>query len=145
MTPYQIQEIVNSFVEVTPKSFGIIRETLQRIGIPSTDEKTLYQTCHILHKRGRYYIVHYKELMLLDGLDVKIDRTDIHRRNTITALLKRWHMLELVSDQSAIKDQVSLESLKVLQFDEAGEWQLVPKYTIGKYKSGNAPSKLRQQ
>jgi hypothetical protein len=128
-----ISEIVETLVEVTlpnPEAFNVIRETLTRIGIASKKDKTLFQSCHILHKKGKYYVVSFKELFLLDGKPVDITEDDLARRNTITTLLEDWGLLEQVNPIKT-EDQLPLSQLKVLQFKEKADWQLSPKYTIG--------------
>ena len=128
---------VESLVEVTltdPQNFLKIAETLTRIGIASRKDKTLYQSCHILFKRGKYYITHFKEMFGLDGHPITFDEDDLSRRNTIANLLEDWCLLKIV-DQSKTEEPVSLmNSIKVLSFKEKSEWILVPKYQIGKKK-----------
>lgn len=128
---------LNELLEVTLKddqAFLKIKETLTRIGVSSKKEKKLYQSCHILHKRGKYYIVHFKELFLLDGLTANIDETDLGRRNTIAKLLEEWNLLTVVD-----KDRVNclltpINQIKIIPFKEKTEWELCPKYHIGKSK-----------
>lgn len=126
---------VADLVEVTlakPDDFLKVKETLTRIGISSKAEKKLYQSCHILHKRGKYYIVHFKELFALDGLPSSIDEADIARRNTIATLLDEWSLVKLV-DPTKIQDVTAgLGQIKIIPHKEKGEWELVPKYHIGK-------------
>ena len=112
-------------------NFLKVKETLTRIGISSRKEKKLYQSCHILHKKGRYAIMHFKELFLLDGLKAEIDDTDIGRRNTITALLEEWGLLKIIDDD-ADEPKVGLNQLKILSYKDKGDWELVPKYHIGR-------------
>lgn len=124
----------NSMLEVTlpdPDAFLKIRETLSRIGVASRKDKTLYQSCHILHKQGRYFIVHFKELFALDGKESNITSGDIERRNTIAALLQDWGLLKIVNPAKA-EPRVSLSQIKVIAFKEKNEWNLVTKYNIGK-------------
>ena len=117
-----------------PDDFLRIKETLTRIGISSKkNPNTLYQSCHILHKQGRYIIVHFKELFLLDGRPSTLTQEDIDRRNTITQLLEDWGLLEII-DSSKISSQISLKHIKILPFKEKKNWNLVPKYTIGNVK-----------
>ena len=111
-----------------------IRETLTRIGVASKKEKTLYQSCHILHKQGRYFIVHFKELFALDGKPSNFTESDIARRNTITNLLKEWDLVEIVSDSQTQNPVAPISQVKVLPFKEKQEWELVAKYNIGKRK-----------
>jgi hypothetical protein len=121
-------------LEVTlpePDNFLKVRETLTRIGIASRKEKKLYQSCHILHKQGRYFIVHFKELFALDGKESNITSGDIERRNAITALLQDWELLKIVTDSKA-EPKASLSQIKVVSYKEKEEWELVPKYNIGK-------------
>lgn len=116
-----------------PDNFLKVRETLTRIGIASRKDKKLYQSCHILHKQGRYFIVHFKELFALDGKQSDISLNDIERRNAIAQLLQDWELLKIVkpmdNDLSAILSQI-----KVVSYKEKGEWELVPKYQIGNKK-----------
>jgi len=114
-----------------PDNFLKIRETLTRIGIASRKENTLYQSCHILHKQGRYFIVHFKELFALDGKESNITQGDVERRNAITSLLQDWSLLKIVNPAQA-EQKASLSQIKVVSFKEKSEWELVAKYTIGK-------------
>ena len=114
-----------------PDNFLKIRETLTRIGIASRKEQKLYQSCHILHKQGRYFIVHFKELFALDGKESNITSNDVERRNTVAGLLADWGLLEIVSPSKA-EPKVSLSQIKVVAYKEKNEWDLVPKYNIGK-------------
>lgn len=107
-----------------------IKETLTRIGIPSYKERILYQSCHILHKRGKYYIVHFKELFALDGKRSSFTETDFLRRNAIVNLLQEWGLCKIV-DPVMAEDVEDLKKIKVLKFNEKGEWSLQPKYNIG--------------
>ena len=114
-----------------PDDFLKIRETLTRIGVASRKERKIYQSCHILHKQGRYFIVHFKELFALDGKTANIFVNDIERRNTIAQLLCDWGLVELVSDIE-VSSKAPLSQIKVLPFKEKNEWTLEPKYNIGK-------------
>ena len=114
-----------------PDNFLKIRETLTRIGIASRKDKKLYQSCHILHKQGRYYIVHFKELFALDGKESNITAGDIERRNTISGLLQDWGLLKMI-DSSKVEPKASLSQIKVVSHKEKDEWELVPKYNIGR-------------
>jgi hypothetical protein len=114
-----------------PDNFLKIRETLTRIGIASRKEQKLYQSCHILHKQGRYFIVHFKELFALDGKESNITSNDVERRNTVAGLLQDWGLLKIVSAAKA-EPKVSLSQIKVVAYKEKNEWELVPKYNIGK-------------
>ena len=122
----------DSMMEVSlpePDNFLKVRETLTRIGIASRKDKTLYQSCHILHKQGRYFIVHFKELFALDGKEANITIDDIERRNTIAVLLQDWGLLKITGD---IGPRVSLSQIKVVAFREKSDWSLIAKYSIGK-------------
>ena len=122
----------DSMLEVkikAPDDFLKIRETLTRIGVASRKERKIYQSCHILHKQGRYFIVHFKELFALDGKTANIFVNDIERRNTIAQLLSDWGLVELVS---SVENKAPLSQIKVLPFKEKNEWILEPKYNIGK-------------
>ena len=110
-----------------------VKETLTRIGIPSKREKVLYQSCHILHKRGKYYIVHFKELFALDGKPTNITSNDVQRRNRITKLLSDWGLVEISGEDTG--DLAPLNQIKVLSFKDKGEWTLESKYNIGKKKT----------
>ena len=122
-----------SMLEVTlnePDDFLKVRETLTRIGVASRKDRKLYQSCHILHKQGRYFIVHFKELFVLDGKPSTITENDIQRRNTIAVLLSDWGLLSINNTEQS-KDRAPLRQIKVLSFKERGEWELCPKYNIG--------------
>lgn len=124
----------DSMLEVTlpePDNFLKVRETLTRIGVASRKDKTLYQSCHILHKQGRYFIVHFKELFALDGKEANITSGDIERRNTIANLLSDWGLLKIVVPAKA-EQRVSLSQIKVVSFKEKADWTLTAKYNIGK-------------
>ena len=114
-----------------PDDFLKVKETLTRIGIASRKDKKLYQSCHILHKQGRYFITHFKELFLLDGNKSTLERTDTQRRNTIATLLSDWGLLTIVNTDNA-NDTAPLRQIKVLPFKEKNEWELCPKYNIGR-------------
>jgi hypothetical protein len=114
-----------------PDNFLKIRETLTRIGIASRKEQKLYQSCHILHKQGRYFIVHFKELFALDGKESNITSNDVERRNTVAGLLQDWGLLKIV-DNTKAEPKVSLSQIKVVAYKEKNDWELVPKYNIGK-------------
>jgi hypothetical protein len=116
----------------TQDSFLKVKETLTRIGISSRKEKKLYQSCHILHKKGRYSILHFKELFILDGKHNTLTEEDISRRNTIVNLLEEWELVKIV-DPSKTKDPVaSLNQIKIISFKEKNDWELTVKYNIGK-------------
>ena len=128
--------IPESMLEVLlpePDNFLKVRETLTRIGVASKKDKTLWQSCHILHKQGRYFIVHFKELFALDGKEANIFINDIERRNTIAKLLQDWGLLEMVNPEMA-EAQASLSQIKVVSFGEKPEWELVAKYSLGTRK-----------
>ena len=114
-----------------PDDFLKVRETLSRIGVASRKERKLYQSCHILHKQGRYYITHFKELFALDGKVVNLSENDIARRNTITNLLKDWGLVDIIGNAEPV---APLSQIKVLSFKEKSDWQLETKYNIGKKK-----------
>ena len=127
----------NSMVEVVlnePDDFLKVRETLTRIGVASRKEKKLYQSCHILHKQGRYFIVHFKELFALDGKPSNMSESDTARRNTISNLLKEWELVDLVRSEQTENPVAPISQIKVLPYKEKNEWELVAKYNIGKKK-----------
>tara|TARA_R110002012_G_C11524372_1_gene599817 strand:- start:111 stop:515 length:405 start_codon:yes stop_codon:yes gene_type:complete len=113
-----------------PDDFLKVRETLTRIGVASRGENKLYQSCHILHKQGRYFIVHFKELFLLDGKISDFSENDIQRRNRITRLLSDWGLVTVVTEE-LIEDLAPINQIKILPFKEKKEWELIPKYSIG--------------
>ena len=117
-----------------PDDFLKIRETLTRIGVASRKDKTLYQSCHILHKQGRYFIVHFKELFALDGKPTNFSENDQARRNTIANLLAEWGLIKLVSSEESAELVVPLNQLKILSYKEKDEWVLTAKYNIGNKK-----------
>jgi len=124
----------DSMLEITlpePDNFLKVRETLTRIGIASKKEQVLYQSCHILHKQGKYFIVHFKELFALDGKEANITSNDIERRNAIASLLQDWELLKIV-DSSKADNKASLSQIKVVSYKEKEQWELVQKYNIGK-------------
>ena len=128
---------VDQMIEVTlkePDDFLKVRETLTRIGVASRKEKKIYQSCHILHKQGKYYIVHFKELFALDGKRSNLFVNDVQRRNRIAQLLSDWGLTTVV-DASRIVDVAPLSQIKVLSYKDKGEWTLESKYNIGKKKS----------
>jgi hypothetical protein len=114
------------------EDFLKVKETLTRIGVSSKTEKKLYQSCHILHKRGRYAIMHFKEMFVLDGLDSDMSTDDLGRRNTIVKLLVEWGLVEVIDRTKYEQPQLSLARLKIIPHKEKSEWTLVPKYHIGK-------------
>ena len=124
----------SDMLEVTikhPDDFLKVRETLTRIGVASRKDKTLFQSCHILHKQGKYYITHFKELFALDGKKSTLSDNDIQRRNTIALLLQDWNLID-ISEKTRTEDKAPLSQIKVLPFKEKSEWNLVAKYNIGK-------------
>ena len=126
--------IVSTFVEVLLEEeddFLKVKETLSRIGIASRKDKKLFQSCHILHKQGRYYIVHFKELFLLDGKPSDLSENDIARRNTIINLLLEWGLVSLVNAEE-LEPVAPMNQVKILRYDEKDEWELVVKYNIGR-------------
>jgi hypothetical protein len=125
-----------NLVEVTlkaPDDFLKCKETLTRIGVASRSEKKLYQSCHILHKQGKYYIVSFKELFLLDGKRSDFSENDMQRRNRITKLLSDWNLVDVVSEER-IEDMCSMSQIKIIPYKEKTDWQLIPKYQIGSKK-----------
>ena len=114
-----------------PDDFLKVRETLTRIGVASRKEKKLYQSCHILHKRGKYFIVHFKELFALDGKFANLTINDVQRRNRITRLLSDWGLISILKEES-IQDIAPLNQIKVLPYKDKNEWKLEQKYNIGK-------------
>lgn len=126
---------IRELVEVTlpnPDNFLKVRETLSRIGVASKKDKTLYQSCHILHKQGKYYIVHFKQLFLLDGKQSDFTEDDRARLNSIANLLDEWELVELVDVQKSSDPVAPLSQIKIISHKEKNEWNLVAKYNIGK-------------
>lgn len=113
-----------------PDRFLIIKETLTRIGIPSKDQQVLTQSCHILHKQGQYYIMHFKELFALDGRPTSLNENDVLRRNLIANLLEQWGLVEIVN-RECTNDEADISSIKILSSAETEQWNLASKYTIG--------------
>lgn len=133
---------VETLLEVRLKKeddFLKVRETLTRIGVASRKEKRLFQSCHILHKRGKYYIVHFKELFALDGKPTDFDGSDLGRRNTIANLLAEWGLVEIAFPAKTIEPIAPLSQIKVISYSERADWELVAKYNIGNKKKD--PSK----
>ena len=125
---------IDKMLEVTlkePDDFLKVRETLSRIGVSSRKEKKLFQSCHILHKQGKYFITHFKELFALDGKKATLVENDIQRRNTISILLQDWNLIDIV-DKTRVENKAPLSQIKVLPFKEKKEWTLSAKYNIGK-------------
>lgn len=126
---------IEDLLEVTLEEnddFLKVRETLTRIGVASKREKVLYQSCHILHKQGRYYVVHFKELFALDGKPTDLSENDLARRNTIALLLEDWGLLKIVDSKKTDDLQVGLSQIKIIGHKEKDDWELVAKYSIGK-------------
>lgn len=113
-----------------PDDFLKVRETLTRIGVASRKEQKLFQSCHILHKQGRYYIVHFKELFMLDGKKANLEESDVQRRNTIATLLSDWGLVE-IQNKEAARECAPLRQIKIIGYKDKAEWELCPKYNIG--------------
>ena len=138
-TEPQVQWSQDKMIEVRlnePDDFLKVRETLTRIGVASRKEKKLYQSCHILHKKGQYYIVHFKELFALDGKKANFSENDLQRRNRIIKLLSDWGLVEIVKEDS-VTDAAPLSQIKVIAYKEKTEWTLESKYNIGKKRQTN--------
>ena len=136
ITEPEVKWSTDQMIEITlnePDDFLKVRETLTRIGVASRKEKKIYQSCHILHKQGRYYIVHFKELFALDGKHANLTQNDVHRRNRIIQLLSDWGLITIMN-VSKITDIAPLNQIKVLAYKEKHEWILETKYNIGKKK-----------
>lgn len=130
--------LLNSLVEVKiaeEEDFLKIKETLTRIGVASRKDKKLYQSCHILHKQGKYYIVHFKELFALDGKDTNISDEDKLRRNKIAFLLQEWGLLKIVDSENIKDNQAQMNHIKIINHKEKNDWELVAKYNIGRKKN----------
>ena len=128
-----VQWTPSSMLEITlnePDDFLKVRETLTRIGVASRKDNKLFQSCHILHKQGRYFIVHFKELFLLDGKKSNLEENDIARRNTITQLMSDWGIISVYSNAS-LEPMAPLRQIKIIPFKEKDNWELCPKYNIG--------------
>ena len=128
---------IEELLEVKLKNeddFLKVKETLTRIGVASRKEKVLYQSCHILHKRGKYYIVHFKELFALDGKSTDFEDNDLARRNTIAKLLQEWGLVQIVREGQAEQPVAPLSQIKIIAYREKDEWELMAKYNIGKKK-----------
>ena len=126
---------INKFVEIELKEqddFLKVRETLTRIGVSSRKDRILYQSCHILHKQGKYYIVHFKELFALDGKPSNIIENDIQRRNAIANLLEEWGLIKILNRQVMENNIAPIHQIKIISFKEKDNWDLIPKYNIGK-------------
>ena len=131
----RMEGLLLTFIEIKLKEeddFLKVKETLTRIGVSSRRDKILYQSCHILHKRGRYYLVHFKELFRLDSKPSNFDESDISRRNAIALLLEEWGLLKILNkDVIDMENVSSLHQIKILPYKEKSDWELVPKYNIG--------------
>ena len=126
----------SQMLEITlgePDDFLKVRETLTRIGVASRKEKKLFQSCHILHKQGRYFVVHFKELFLLDGKKSNLEQTDLERRNTIATLLSDWGLVNIVNRQQ-VEHKAPLRQIKIVSYRDKQEWELCQKYNIGNNK-----------
>lgn len=126
---------IDELIEVTldePDDFLKVRETLSRIGVASKKDKTLYQSCHILHKQGRYFILHFKELFMLDGKPSNFSEEDVARRNTIVNLLNEWNLVKLVDPSKSSDPVANLSLIKIISHKEKNDWSLITKYTVGK-------------
>lgn len=129
-----IEWIPDMMLEVTlnePDDFLKVRETLTRIGVASRKDRKLYQSCHILHKQGRYFIVHFKELFLLDGKKSNLEENDVARRNTIATLMSDWGLIEVVNKE-AMELIAPLRQIKIISYRDKDQWELCPKYNIGR-------------
>ena len=129
---------LSKFLEIELKEqddFLKVRETLTRIGVSSRKEKVLYQSCHILHKQGRYYLVHFKELFLLDNKPSNLSENDIQRRNAIADLLEEWGLLKILNPVIMEDNIAPIHQIKIISFKEKDEWELITKYNIGKKKT----------
>ena len=127
--------VIDSLIEVTlpnEEDFLKIKETLTRIGVASKKDRKLYQSCHILHKQGKYYIVHFKELFALDGKPSNFSEEDVGRRNTIVNLLAEWGLLKIVIIEKSQEPRTPLSQIKILAYKDRNEWELVAKYNIGR-------------
>ena len=127
-------DLIQDLVEITfpeKDDFLKIRETLSRIGVASRKEKELFQSCHILHKKGKYYIVHFKELFKLDGKQTNFDESDLGRRNTIIDLLRQWNLVKVLDSNQISQPRAPLSQIKVIPYKEKLEWKLTQKYSIG--------------
>lgn len=128
-----VQWNADMMLEITlaePDDFLKVRETLTRIGVASRRDNTLFQSCHILHKQGRYFIVHFKELFLLDGKKSNLETSDMERRNTIATLLQDWGLVEIVNPEVA-RDCAPMRQIKIISYKDKSNWTLKPKYNIG--------------
>ena len=132
-----MSNLIDSMVEVTlthKDDFLKVKETLTRIGVASRKEKKLYQSCHIFHKQGKYYIVHFKEMFLIDGKPSDFSEEDKGRRNKIAVLLQDWGLLKVVDDERVVEPQASMSQIKIINHKEKNEWTLEAKYNMGRKK-----------
>ena len=128
---------LSNFVEIKlieQDDFLKVKETLTRIGVSSRKERILYQSCHILHKQGHYYLVHFKEMFALDGKPSNISENDIQRRNAIATLLEEWGLVEILNSQIMLNNIAPIHQIKIISYKEKDEWELVSKYNMGKKK-----------
>ena len=128
---------LSNFVEIKlieQDDFLKVKETLTRIGVSSRKERILYQSCHILHKQGHYYLVHFKEMFALDGKPSNISENDIQRRNAIATLLEEWGLVEILNSQIMLNNVAPIHQIKIISYKEKDEWELVSKYNMGKKK-----------
>jgi len=128
---------LNKFIEISlyeDDDFLKVKETLTRIGVSSRKEKVLYQSCHILHKQGRYYLVHFKEMFALDGKPSNLTESDVQRRNAIAKLLQEWDLIKIVNPSIMCEDFAPLHQIKIISFREKDDWDLVAKYNMGSKK-----------
>ena len=142
ITEPEVKWSTDQMIEITlnePDDFLKVRETLTRIGVASRKEKKIYQSCHILHKQGRYYIVHFKELFALDGKHANLTQNDVQRRNRIIQLLCDWGLVTVINLEK-VTDIAPLNQIKVLAYKEKGDWVLETKYNIGKKKKVEEPA-----
>lgn len=130
---------LTNFIEVTlveQDDFLKVKETLTRIGVSSRKDKVLYQSCHILHKQGKYYITHFKELFALDGKPSNMTENDVQRRNAIAILLEDWGLVDIVNKNLIGNNVAPIHQIKIISYKEKDEWELIPKYNIGKRSGG---------
>ena len=130
-----MNDIINNMVEIRLEKsddFLKVKETLTRIGVASKKDNKLYQSCHILHKKGKYFIVHFKQMFVLDGKPTDFSENDIARRNTITNLLEDWGLLKIVDKKQTENPIAPMSQIKIVSYKEKSDWELIPKYNIGK-------------
>lgn len=137
MTQEEVNALLSSFVEIrlkSPEDFLKVKETLTRIGVGSEKYKTLYQSCLIFHKQGKYYVTHFKEMLALDGKQTDYSDDDRARRNTIAGLLAEWGLVDIVDPAKIAEPKAPMPTIKILTHKEKGDWTLITKYTVGKKK-----------